>query len=148
MSERPKQSKPYAVGYGKPPVHTRFPPGRSRNLKGRPKGRKGPLAMLDDILDRKVTFSDGRSRRRVSLLEAGLLSSAAKAARGDINAMKFLTDLMAQAQALEPVSDFGEIGADDLAIIRAFGKELQERSPGEVPDADFAPSTETRGEET
>ena len=29
-------SAPYAVGYGKPPKHTRFQPGRSGNPKGRP----------------------------------------------------------------------------------------------------------------
>ena len=28
----------YPVGYGKPPVHTRFKKGRSGNSKGRPKG--------------------------------------------------------------------------------------------------------------
>ena len=33
-------SSDYEVGYGKPPEHTRFQPGRSGNPRGRPKGTK------------------------------------------------------------------------------------------------------------
>ncbi len=42
---RPALKKPvpatnYQVGYGKPPVHSRFPRGRSGNPRGRPKGAR------------------------------------------------------------------------------------------------------------
>jgi Family of unknown function (DUF5681) len=37
MSNRKPSRKEYAIGYGKPPVHTRFAKGQSGNPKGRPK---------------------------------------------------------------------------------------------------------------
>ena len=40
MKDKEKNERPYTVGYGKPPKHTRFPKGRSGNPKGRPKGYK------------------------------------------------------------------------------------------------------------
>ena len=39
MAKLPKNVPDYAVGYGKPPQHSRFKPGRSGNPKGRPKGQ-------------------------------------------------------------------------------------------------------------
>ena len=58
----------YEVGYGKPPKHSRFRPGKSGNPKGRPKGSKNkaqsPLAerMKDIIIDeayRDISVRDG-----------------------------------------------------------------------------------------
>src|SRR5438105_4983911 len=44
-------AKTYEVGYGKPPVHTRFPKGVSGNPAGRPKGAKG----LNTIVRERLT---------------------------------------------------------------------------------------------
>jgi hypothetical protein len=33
-----RSTKDYEVGYGRPPIHTRFKPGQSGNPAGRPKG--------------------------------------------------------------------------------------------------------------
>ena len=33
-----EEAEQYSVGYGKPPVHSRFKKGQSGNPKGRPKG--------------------------------------------------------------------------------------------------------------
>jgi hypothetical protein len=40
------QPRDYAVGYGKPPVETRFQKGQSGNPEGRPRGTKKLVTLL------------------------------------------------------------------------------------------------------
>ena len=44
----------YEVGYRKPPKHTRFKPGQSGNLRGRPKGTKNLKTDLMEELGEKI----------------------------------------------------------------------------------------------
>jgi hypothetical protein len=41
---------PYSVGYGRPPKHTRFKPGRSGNPKGRPRGSRNLSTEMQKVL--------------------------------------------------------------------------------------------------
>src|SRR4051812_111432 len=45
---------PYAVGYGRPPVQTRFRPGQSGNRRGRPKGARNLASELQAVLAETV----------------------------------------------------------------------------------------------
>ena len=38
----------YDVGYGRPPAHARFKPGKSGNPRGRPTGRKNLTTVIRD----------------------------------------------------------------------------------------------------
>ncbi|MBG0797425.1 hypothetical protein IYX23_07030 [Methylocystis sp. L43] len=68
MSNR-KRSSPrdgeYSVGYGRPPQHTRFQPGRSGNPKGRPKGSKNFSTVFDEELAQPVTLTENGQRKRM-----------------------------------------------------------------------------------
>jgi len=65
----PDGTRDYAVGYGKPPVQTRFAKGRSGNPGGRPRG-KNLTTLLHEALAETVTIELGGRRRRVSKGEA------------------------------------------------------------------------------
>ena len=63
----------YSVGRGRPPVHTRFEPGRSGNPLGRPRGsrnkRVGPPAwaienMLLEEAHREITITENGKPRK------------------------------------------------------------------------------------
>lgn len=70
----------YEVGYGKPPKHTRFPKGRSGNLKGRPKGSKNLKTLARQVLSQPVTLRDKNGKhRKVSRYEATLIGLSAMA---------------------------------------------------------------------
>jgi hypothetical protein len=73
----------YVVGYGRPPVHTRFKRGQSGNRKGRPKGRCNIKSELREIATKKVVVRDGDTKRRVSLAAANLYAHGVKGAKGD-----------------------------------------------------------------
>lgn len=78
----------YPVGYGRPPLASRFAPGVSGNPSGRPKGSGGLKTSLDRILRRKVQLKvDGR-RKRVPVTEAVLLQLSHKALGGDAAAIR------------------------------------------------------------
>ena len=86
----------YEVGYGRPPVHTRFKPGQSGNPKGRRKGSKSPKAVLEEVLARPITILEGGRRRTVKQVEAIFMALTAKALRGDLRAANQVFKLMTQ----------------------------------------------------
>lgn len=56
------RTKPYAVGYGKPPQRTRFKPGQSGNPRGRPSGAKSLRTWVDEALEAPVTVVENGRR--------------------------------------------------------------------------------------
>ena len=88
----------YAVGYGKPPEHTRFRPGRSGNPKGRPRGAKNLGTLLAEALDETVVVKEDGRRRTITKREAVIKQLVNRSAGADLAAMRML---LAMAQALE-----------------------------------------------
>ena len=83
----------YAVGYGKPPLHTRFRKGRSGNPLGRPKRATDLASLLTRALDRRVTSDDRDAGTQREAIIAALVE---KSAAGDLRATKLLFELMRQ----------------------------------------------------
>jgi Family of unknown function (DUF5681) len=73
----------HVVGYGRPPVYSRFKRGQSGNPKGRPKGRRNILSELSEIAAKRIVVRDGETERRVSLAAANLYAHGVKGAKGD-----------------------------------------------------------------
>lgn len=85
----------YEVGYGKPPVATRFPKGKSGNPKGRPKGSRSLDALLAKVLAKKIVVREGNRTRTVSTGEAIMLSLREGALKREPFAIKKMLELMA-----------------------------------------------------
>ena len=79
----------YDVGYGKPPVHSRFKKGQSGNPSGRPRGRSRvrllerakELALMEAY--RKVTIREGDTVTRLPAVQAVMRSQIKLAAKGN-----------------------------------------------------------------
>ena len=60
----------YTVGRERPPLLTRWKPGKSGNPRGRPKGGKNIMTYFLQALSKKITIKEGREIRKVTAREA------------------------------------------------------------------------------
>ena len=110
-----------AVGYGKPPKHTRFKPGQSGNPKGRPKGSKSFSRDLDEELNETVSAREFGTQKKLSKRRAILKAQVAKAMAGDTRAaiavFSMARELLPDDLALDAETP---ASAEDEAIVRLF----------------------------
>ncbi len=94
-----KSSTPsYEVGYGKPPVHSRFQKGQSGNPKGRAKGSRNFATIFTEALMKPVVITENGQRKKISKFAAAMTQLANDAARGDKKSIQLV---FAMSQALE-----------------------------------------------
>lgn len=84
----------YDVGYGKPSPDKQFKPGQSGNPKGRPKGRKNTMTMLQDILDGKMTIVENGKKMKISRRAVILRQIINAAVKSDLRAVALLLPLI------------------------------------------------------
>jgi hypothetical protein len=94
-------SETRTVGYGRPPVHTRFKPGKSGNSKGRPRGSRNLRTIIQDALTTKVVLRQGQGKRSISKLEGIVLRQVDDALKGDPKAALAALKMAAQVGLLE-----------------------------------------------
>jgi hypothetical protein len=115
----PKQASKQrnGVGYGSPPVYRQFKPGRSGNPKGRPPGSRNLRSAVEKIFTDKITI------RKVTRLEAVLLTNLNQALKGDQKAIRAvhatstalgLMDVRPQQLELGELSSFTNAELEEL----------------------------------
>ena len=93
------------VGYGKPPIHSRFRKGQSGNPTGkRRRGEAGDAqALIRQEAYRLLTIREGDKVSRIPALQAVVRSQIASAAKGNVAAqravVKAVQDIEAEARA-------------------------------------------------
>jgi Family of unknown function (DUF5681) len=109
------------VGYGRPPKHSRFQPGRSGNPKGRPKGHRNFRTDLMETLEAAVRMKDKGVIRKLTTQQALLYRLREQALNGNGSAMNLLIQLAIQfnGEALADDSDAG-LSDDDQVIIDEY----------------------------
>jgi hypothetical protein len=85
----------YEVGYGKPPVHTRFRKGQSGNPRGRRRAKTGRLkAILLKEAYRTVRVRDGDCIEQIPAIRAILRSMITHAAKGNAAAQRAFIEFL------------------------------------------------------
>ena len=113
----PPETQPdYVVGYGKPPLHTRFQKGRSGNPKGRPRGKKNMSTLLSAALDAAIIVVENGRRKKISKREAIITQLVNKSASADLKATQIVLAMLQDVEAR----------ADDSSDSAAFTQADQE----------------------
>jgi len=106
------------VGFGKPPMRSRFRKGCSGNAKGRPKGTKNLRTDLTEVLQERITVTEGDRKVRMSKQRAIIKTLVAKTLKGDArSATTLLTTIFR-------VLDFADMAADVEQPLDANEQEL------------------------
>lgn len=124
----------YEVGYGKPPMATRFQPGTSGNPKGRRKGSRNLKDFARDELDRKQRVTADGKVRHLSNREIIVLAQINKARKGDPKAFREVLALDEGLQG-EVHKHVGrtDLAADERKILEAHLAYLKNK-PSETGD--------------
>ena len=132
MSRDPK--KPYEVGYGRPPLHSRFQPGQTGNPRGRPKGHTNIATELKEALEQKVEVNVNGKRKKLRMSQAIVVGLVNRAAKGNPRDVMNLFQLMGRvglsAPDQTPDTPQDIPGIDDLLEIY-----VQTRKPIPIEEA-------------
>lgn len=122
MGNRHRTEK-YAIGKGRPPVATRFKPGKSGNPKGRPKGSKNAQTLAKAELNRKVVVTVNGRKRSMTVAEIASRRIGDKAMTGDAKAFSFLIAIAGIGSVSdEPPADRITTPEQDRAILADYFK--------------------------
>ena len=101
-------SDDYDVGYGKPPLHTRFKLGQTGNPQGRPKGSKNLKTDLLEELAETMRITEGGQERRISKQRALIKAQVARGIKGNDRAAAKILDLTLKILGIEDLDDAAE----------------------------------------
>ena len=117
MSDDAPPDDTYAVGYGQPPKHTQFKPGRSGNPNGRPRKSKQVEALIRHELDTTIVIKEGGREVRISKREAIVKQLVNSAIKGNTKPLQMMIAHLEKHREVEP---FVSTAADDLALLKSM----------------------------
>jgi len=108
----------YEVGYGKPPVDTRFKRGQSGNPRGRPSGSKNLATLVTEALNETVIVAENGGRRKISKREAIIKQLVNRSAKADWRAITILLNIVREIEGrIEPATVESSFSAADEKVI-------------------------------
>jgi hypothetical protein len=134
----------YPVGYGRPPIATRFRDGNCCNPRGRPKQKKTAGQLIDEAMNSKIKIVVEGKTRTMTKQQVIIHNLINAAARGDSKAIHTLFALKARYQdSSETAINPSDLDASDRKIIEEFliktttdggERPLADQEPDAVPD--------------
>ena len=94
----------YEIGYRRPPKDSQFTKGKSGNSKGRPKGTKNFLTLLEKELGQSIVVNENGKRKTITRLQAMVKRMVAGALQGDHKSLLTLVDVLRKTGQLDETS--------------------------------------------
>ena len=116
---------------GNPPPSGRFKPGKSGNVKGRPRGRKNLATLFKEASGQTFEATINGKKRRISTTQSAIYQLATAAAQGDpraiVNYLNYLDEFERRAEAAKPQPfPFTET---DQELIKSIYDRMQQCKP-------------------
>ena len=89
------------VGYARPPIASRFKPGKSGNPRGRPRNSRNLKTIIQGALTAPVVLREGARKRSISKLEGIVLKQVESALKGNEKAALATIKMAAQVGLLD-----------------------------------------------
>ncbi len=97
----------HPVGYGNPPLKSRFKEGQSGNRRGRPRGSKNRKTILREIANEAHAVTEDGQRRQRSTLELILLTLRNLMAEGKVPAFRAYKKYLAKYEPQDSRRKYG-----------------------------------------
>jgi|SRR3954471_11111550 hypothetical protein len=115
----------YEVGYGKPSKAVQFKKGISGNPRGRPKGKRNLITVLQQTLNETVVIEDKGKKRTVTNLEAAIRRLVNSATAGDMHAFRALSALTLSAEDAAAPETSDDLAEQDRKMIEILVKSIK-----------------------
>jgi hypothetical protein len=122
-SDSKDPTPPYEVGYGRPPIESRFQPGQSGNPKGRQKRKRNLRTEVREALDKTIALREGDRTRIVTKQAAMITMLINNTMKGDPKAWNSLLSLMRAVRLADEAPEDNShqpLTADDDALVADF----------------------------
>lgn len=117
----------YEIGYRRPPQSGRFTQGKSGNSKGRPKGSKNFLTLLEKELEQSIVVNENGKKKTVTRLQAMVKKLVAGALQGDQKGLLTLIEILRRNGQFEVTSTNNLLPDNYEALLDSF---VQQRGQG------------------
>jgi hypothetical protein len=114
------------VGYGKPPMHTRWKKGQSGNPRGRPKGVGDFKNDLFAELAQVIQITEGGKAKRITKQRALVKALTTSSIKGDTRAANILIALCARVIEANPElrAEHGPSAADQKIVADHLARQI------------------------
>ena len=118
----------YEIGYRRPPTSSQFKKGQSGNKKGRPKGSKNFLTLLEHELSQTITVNENGKKKTISRMQAMVKRMVADALQGNLKSLMALVEILKRTGKFEENDSANQLPADYEEILNSFVQQRQKIS--------------------
>lgn len=117
----------YEIGYRRPPASGQFKKGQSGNKKGRPKGSKTFLTLLDHELNQTITVNENGKKKTITRLQAMVKRMVADALQGNLKSLMALVEILRKTGKFEETDINGLLPDNFESILEAYVDDQHKR---------------------
>lgn len=124
----------YEIGYRRPPASGQFKKGASGNAKGRPKGSKNFITLLEKELAQKIVVNENGKKKSVTRLQAMVKRMVSGALQGDQKALLTLVEILRRSGQFQP-ADVQALVPDNYAEILDAYVQARQKKGAKAPSS-------------